>query len=80
MSDLIELLSDLGHLESTKSELDRTYTEQHAMSLIFDMREQLEDLCADHTMSANSAVASVQNDEYSTASTSKICTTHSGHD
>lgn len=71
MSDLIELLSDLAHLEPTLSDWDQADTEQREMSLNFD-EEKLEDLGAHHTMSANSAVASSQNDEYFSASALKL--------
>ena len=71
MSDLIELLSDLAHLEPTLSDWDQANTEQREMRLNFD-KEELEDFCAHHTMSANSAVASSQNDEYFSASALKI--------
>lgn len=71
MSDLIELLSDLAHLEPTLSNWDQADTEQREMSLNFD-KEELEDFCAHHTMPVNSAVASSQNDEYFSASALKI--------
>lgn len=67
MSDLIELLSDLALLESTSPDMD-----QHAMSLLFNIKEQLDDLCADLTMSVNIAAASRHNDGYPVVSIEKI--------
>ena len=67
MSDLIELLSDLAPLESTSPDMD-----QHAMSLLLNIKEQLDDLCADLTMSVNIAVASRHNDGYSVVSIETI--------
>ncbi|CAD6591290.1 MAG: hypothetical protein ASARMPRED_005296 [Alectoria sarmentosa] len=52
MSDLIDLLSDLALLESTPSDMN-----QGAMSLIFNVKKQLDDFCAELTMSTNLAAA-----------------------
>lgn len=67
MSDLIELLSDLALLEATPWDMNR-----RAMSLIFSIKKQADDLCADLTMSANLAAASRHNDEYHTVSIPKL--------
>ena len=67
MSDLIELLADLALLESTPLDMDR-----RAMSLIFSIKEQADDFCADFTMSANLAAASRRNDEYYMVSIPKL--------
>ncbi len=67
MSDLIELLSDLALLESTSPDMD-----QHATSLLFNIKEQLDDLCADLNMSVNIAAASRHNDGYPVVSIKKI--------
>lgn len=75
MSDLIELLSDLAFLESTPSDMDR-----RAISLMFNMKKQLDDFCADLTMSANLAAASRCNDEYSIVNTTKTYANYCGHD
>ena len=67
MSDLIELLSDIASLESTRLDMD-----QHVMSLLFNIKEQLDNLYTNSTMSANLAAASGHHNEYSTVSISKF--------
>ena len=78
MSDLIELLSDLAHLEPTQSDFDQADSGQREMSLNYE-KDELEDFCTHHTMSGDSAFASSQNDGYFSASTLKICTICTGH-
>ena len=73
MSNLIELLSDLALLESTPSDMDHS-----ALSLIFNMKEQLDDFLADLTTSAPLAATPSHNDEYSMVSTSRLI--QLGHD
>lgn len=67
MSDLIDLLSDLALLESTPSDMN-----QGAMSLIFNVKKQLDDFCAELTMSTNLAAALHHDDGYSTVGTPKL--------
>lgn len=73
MSGLVELLSDLAILESTPSNMDRC-----AMSLLCDIKEQLDEFYANLIMSANLAVASRHTDQYSTVSLSKLIQTTLG--
>lgn len=64
---LLSYSSNLAILESTWLDMD-----QRAMSLLFNIKEQLDDLYTDLTLSANLAAASGYNNEYSTVSISKF--------
>ena len=67
MSNLVGLLSDLALIESTISDMD-----QHFMSLIFELKNCLDKICAEITISANSAAVSHPSDTHSTVSTLKL--------